>query len=189
MPKLNIQFGAYGTFMAFFGLAKLYEDSTDFMGVCDYASSMTFELVTNQTTDVTSDDVSVRFHFSNGTAAENTPRLFPLFNQSETTLSWADFKSNMTAFAVEDDEEWCGQCGNTDGACAESSSNGDSSSDSSSDNDDDGISKPVAGVIGALVTLAVILGLEAAFMLLGGYRLIKKSSLARTSPATGGIKA
>lgn len=189
-PKLNIQFGAYGTFMAFFGLAKLYKAHTDFMGICDYASSMVFELVTNAT-DPTTDDVSVRFYFSNGTAAENEPTLFPLFGQDKTTLSWDDFKTGMTDFAIEDTDHWCKLCGNTDSTCSNStsSSNSDDASSQSSDDSDNGISKPVAGVIGALVTLAVILGLQAAALLFGGLRLVKKSSLAPAESAASGVKA
>lgn len=191
-PKLNIQFGAYGTFMAFFGLAKLYKANTDFMGICDYASSMVFELVTNAT-NPTTEDVSVRFYFSNGTAAENEPTLFPLFGQDKTTLSWNDFKTGMTDFAIEDTDHWCKLCGNTDSTCSSSnstsSSNSDDASSQSSDDSGNGISKPVAGVIGALVTLAVILGLQAAALLFGGLRLVKKSSLAPAESAAGGVKA
>lgn len=188
-PKFNIQFGAYGTFMAFFGLAQLEAASSDFMGVCNYASSMTFELVTNSSTP-TVDDISVRFYFANGTAAENTPTLFPLFGQKETTLKWNDFKQGMMDFAIEDDAHWCDLCGNTGGACAgNSTSSGGASSSSSSSGGDNGISKPVAGVIGALVTLVVILGVQAAIMLLGGLRMVKKSTLAHSSAPAGGVKA
>lgn len=189
-PKLNIQFGAYGTFMAFFGLASLPAASPDFLGICNYASSMTFELVTNATAP-TADDISVRFYFSNGTAAENEPKLFPLFGQQETTLKWNDFKDGMAGFSIKDDQHWCQLCGNSDGACASSNSTSDSGSDTSSasSGSGNGVSKPVAGVIGALVTLVVILGIQAAVMLLGGLRLVKKSTLARGGSAAGGVKA
>ncbi|RSM11376.1 hypothetical protein BHE90_011817 [Fusarium euwallaceae] len=185
-PKMNIQFGAYGTFMAFFGSAGLDKASSDFLGICDYASSMAFELVTNATKP-TVDDVKVRFYFANGTAAENTPKLFPLFGQKQEMLSWKDFKAGMSKFAIEDDAEWCKLCGNSDGTCS-----GNATSTSSSDSDSgsgNGISKAVAGVIGALVTLAVILGIELLVMLLGGLRLVKKSTLAAARSANGGVKA
>lgn len=187
-PKLNIQFGAYGTFMAFFGLAQLPAASPDFLGICNYASSMTFELVTNATAP-TADDISVRFYFSNGTAAENEPALFPLFGQQETTLKWNDFKAGMMKFSIEDDEHWCQLCGNSDGSCSSSNSTSSSDTSSSSSDSGNGVSKPVAGVIGALVTLVVILGIQAAVMLLGGLRLVKKSTLARGGSAAGGVKA
>lgn len=176
--------------MAFFGLAQLDAASPDFMGICDYASSMTFELVTNSSTP-TADDISVRFYFANGTAAQHEPTLFPMFGQKETTLKWNDFKNGMANFAIEDTQHWCTLCGNTDGACASNSTSSDnsSSSSSSSGGGGNGVSKPVAGVIGALVTLVVILGVEAAIMLLGGMRLVKKSSLGQTTSPAGGVKA
>lgn len=42
----------------------------------------------------------------------------------------------------------------------------------------DGVSKPVAGVIGAIVTLAVILGVEGLILLIGGLRVASKKRLA-----------
>lgn len=175
---LNIQFGAYGTFMAWFGLAQLPKASPDFQNVVDYASSMAFELVTNAT-DPKPEDISVRFFFSNGTATEDSYKSFPLFGQTKTTLSWAEFKSGMEDISIRDDEHWCDMCGNTDGQCASHNSESDDDASSQSQTSDDGISKPVAGVIGALVTLVVVLSAEAAIMLLGGFRLVKKSSLAK----------
>ena len=187
-PKFNIQFGAYGTFMAFFGLAQLDAASPDFMGIRDYASSMTFELVTNATSPK-AEDISVRFYFANGTAADNEPALFPLFGQKETTLKWDDFKNGMSKFAIEDTQHWCELCGNTDGACASNSTSSGDDASSSSSGSGNGVSKPVAGVIGALVTLVVILGIQAAVMLLGGLRMVKKSTLAHNGSPAGGVKA
>ncbi|KAF5638251.1 acid phosphatase [Fusarium tjaetaba] len=188
-PKVNIQFGAYAAFMSFFGLAGLDKVSSDFKGVVDYASSMAFELVTNAT-NPTADDVSVRFYFANGTAAQHTPKLFPLFGKDETTISWKDFKTGMSDFAIEDTKHWCKLCGNNDGTCASSSDDDSTSSQSSSGGSGNGVSKPVAGVIGALVTLVVILGVQAAFILLGGLRLVKKSTLAAAGASqAGAVKA
>ncbi|SCV31987.1 uncharacterized protein FFB14_03802 [Fusarium fujikuroi] len=188
-PKVNIQFGAYAAFMSFFGLAGLDKVSSDFKGVVDYASSMAFELVTNAT-NPTADDVSVRFYFANGTAAQHTPKMFPLFGKDETTISWKDFKTGMSDFAIEDTKHWCKLCGNNDGNCASSSDDDSTSPQSSSGGSDNGVSKPVAGVIGALVTLVVILGVQAAFLLLGGLRLVKKSTLAAAGASqAGAVKA
>lgn len=188
-PKVNIQFGAYAAFMSFFGLAGLDKVSSDFKGVVDYASSMAFELVTNAT-NPTADDVSVRFYFANGTAAQHTPKMFPLFGKDETTISWKDFKTGMSDFAIEDTKHWCKLCGNNDGNCASSSDDDSTSPQSSSGGSGNGVSKPVAGVIGALVTLVVILGVQAAFILLGGLRLVKKSTLAAAGASqAGAVKA
>ncbi|TFB05581.1 hypothetical protein CCMA1212_001885 [Trichoderma ghanense] len=178
-PRLNVQFGAYGAFMAFFGLAQLPAASEDFYGICDYASSMALELVAPSADRTSPDDLSVRFLWSNGTAAEHGLKEYPLFGQSQTTLSWNDFKAGISKFAVADTQGWCKVCGNTDGTCAANATDASSpASQQSSDKGSSGISRPVAGVIGALVTLAVILGLEALVLLLGGLRLVKKSTLA-----------
>lgn len=180
---VGIQFGAYASFLSFFGLSQLPSVSEDFTAVVDYASSMTFELVTNATVTNTSypstDDISVRFMFSNGSAAANPLTAYPLFGQAETTLPWTNFVDEMGKFAVGDQETWCSQCGNTDGLCAASvTSSGSSPSNSaSSSSSGGGISKAVAGVIGAMVTLAVILGIEALVLLVGGFRLVNKKRL------------
>ncbi|KAH7269838.1 histidine phosphatase superfamily [Fusarium redolens] len=188
-PKVNVQFGAYAAFMSFFGLAGLDKASSDFKGIVDYASSMAFELVTNATSP-TADDVSVRFYFANGTAAEHTPKMFPLFGKDETTISWKDFKTGMSDFAIEDTKHWCKLCGNNDGNCASDSDDDSTSSQSSSGGSGNGVSKPVAGVIGALVTLVVILGVQAAVILLGGLRLVKKSTLTAAGAShAGAVKA
>lgn len=198
---LAVQFGAYASFMSFFGLAQLQKVSDDFTGVVDYASSMVFELVTDSD-DVSSSsypassDVSVRFLFANGTAAVNEPQAYPLFGQNETTIPWSTFVSEMNKFAIADTQSWCTACGNSTGVCAEyasssSSGSGDDASASSSSTSGSGMSLAVAGVIGALVTLAVILGVEALVYFLSGLRLVKKSTLAAASAGTGasGAKA
>jgi len=52
------------------------------------------------------------------------------------------------------------------------------------------MSAAIGGVIGAFVTLAVVLGTLLAVMLLGGLRLMSKKTLAgRGSPETAGVKA
>ncbi|KAL6824069.1 histidine phosphatase superfamily [Trichoderma camerunense] len=182
-PRFNIQFGAYGAFMAFFGLAQLPAADNQFYGICNYASSMVIEVVAPSATQTSADDLTVRFLWSNGTAAANGLKAYPLFGQSETTLSWNDFKTGMDKFAIADTQDWCQICGNTDGSCAANSTASSTPEAKSSDNSN--ITKPVAGVIGALVTLGVILGLEALVILLGGLRLVKKSTLAKANASTG----
>ncbi|KAJ6780586.1 hypothetical protein PWT90_04069 [Aphanocladium album] len=192
-PTFNAQFGAYGTFMAFFGLAQMPAASPDFYGICDYASSMAFELVTNATAGADgkykADDLSVRFFFANGTATDDSFKQYPLFGQKETTLSWPAFKDGMGKFAIQDNAHWCSTCGSTSGKCAANGTSSDSGSASTSSKSDGGVSRPVAGVIGALVTLAVVLGVQAAVMLFGGFRLMKKSALRPQGNTEAGLKA
>lgn len=191
--KLGIQFGAYATFMSFFGLAGLNDVNVDFTGVTDYASSMVFELWTNASDSVTGanypseDEIYVRFLYHNGTASDSSePQTYPLFGSGQDSLSWSDFMRHMDKISIGDEEKWCTACGNTTGVCAAYASGG---SEAGGSNDADaihesnscsnGISPAVNGVIGALVTLAVVLGLEALILVLGGLRIVRKSKLAQ----------
>ncbi|KAK7747719.1 hypothetical protein SLS62_008966 [Diatrype stigma] len=193
------QFGAYASFFSFFGLAQLTGAvSPNFEGIVDYASSMAFELVTNASavSDAdypSADDVSVRFLFANGTAAQNEPVAYPLFGRQETELPWNTFAAEMGKFAIGDTAAWCTACGNTTGVCASSGSS-DSGGDANAaavTGGNSNISTPVAGVIGALVTLAVVLGIEALIYAVAGLRLVKKSTLAgaRAAADAPGVKA
>ncbi|KAJ5114199.1 Histidine phosphatase superfamily clade-2 [Penicillium angulare] len=173
---LNVQFGSYGTIMSFFGLMDMPAASDSFYGIPDYASSMSFELVTNDTSSdfPSTDDISVRFLFHNATiTGSDEPTVFPMFGEKTDLLSYNDFTSRMEQVAITSTSKWCDMCGNTDGSCASSSAS--STENKSSSGGSGGISRPVAGVIGAMVTLAVILGLEALFFLVGGFRLAKRS--------------
>ncbi|OBT39011.1 hypothetical protein VE00_10049 [Pseudogymnoascus sp. WSF 3629] len=180
--SLGVQFGAYNSFLSFFGLAQLPSVSDDFTGIVDYASAMVFELVTSATVTESSypstDQISVRFLFTNGSAAYNPLTEYPLFGQSATSLPWNTFVSSMNKFAIGDKASWCSACGDTTGACAGTSTSTDSSNSSAAGSGSGGISKASAGVIGAMVTLAVLLGLATLVSLFGGLRVVSKKRLA-----------
>ncbi|OBT58300.1 hypothetical protein VE04_01491 [Pseudogymnoascus sp. 24MN13] len=180
--SLAVQFGAYNSFLSFFGLAQLPSVSDDFTGIVDYASAMVFELVTSATVTESSypstDQISVRFLFTNGSAAYNPLTEYPLFGQSATSLPWNTFASSMNKFAISDKASWCSACGDTTGACAVTSTSTDSSNSSAAGSGSGGISKATAGVIGAMVTLAVLLGLATMVLLFGGLRVVSKKRLA-----------
>jgi acid phosphatase len=135
-------------------------------------------LVTNATGSgiPSTDDISVRFMFHNGTmTGSDEPAVYPLFGQSNDLISWDEFKTQTEKIAILSDDQWCNQCGNTDGKCASSvSTSSASDSTGSSGSGSGGMSRAVAGVIGAMVTLAVTLGLEALFFLVGGFRIAKR---------------
>lgn len=177
-PKLNIQFGAYAGMLSFFGLSNLTSVDPDFYGVPDYTSSLVWELVTNSSAAVPSaNDISVRFYFHNGTTSNiSEPVEYHLFNTGRTPLPWNDFVQGMQKFAVSGQDAWCKACGNSTGECSPEILKPSSSpaTASSTPKDDSGLSKAVCGVIGAMVTLGVILGVELLIMLLGGFRLVSK---------------
>ncbi len=188
--KLGIQFGNYAMFLGFFGLSKLTAANPDFYGLPDYQSTLTFELFTSAAPSPfpSPEDLQVRMLFRNGTVSRNggsTPTAYPLFGQTATSLPWKTFAEEMSKFAVKGTDEWCQACGNTTGKCAgagaasSSASPASSSSSSSAAADHGGLTTPVAGVIGAMVTLAVVLGIEALILLLAGLRLVRKKNLRR----------
>ena len=194
--KLNIQFGAYGGMLSFFGLANLTSVNSDFYGLPDYASTLTWELVTNTSVGgggggpplgswPGESDIYVRFLFHNGTTSDvSTPVEYPLFNSGRSPLPWSEFVQEMSRISIPDQKTWCQACGNSTGACSAEylgSEDGGTGLSSSSDNSNGvgggGISKAICGVIGAMVTLGVILGVELLVLLLGGFRLVSKKRL------------
>ncbi|KIW92482.1 uncharacterized protein Z519_06329 [Cladophialophora bantiana CBS 173.52] len=188
----NIQFGAYAGMMSYFGLANLTMANPNFYGVPDYASSLVWELVTNATVESgaaypSADDISVRFYFHNGTTSNiSEPVEFPLFGTGRSPIPWSEFVASSNKFAIGSQSQWCRACGNSTGVCSpsvlgEDGSGADSASSSSSSDHHSGISKAVAGVIGAMVTLGVILGAELLIMLVGGLQLVSKKRLTRTN--------
>lgn len=187
--KLNVQFGNYATMMSFFGLSNLTTEDSDFFGIPDYASCLTWELVTNTT--VTSSnppspaDVYVRFYFHNGTTTNaSQPTEYSLFDSGLSPLPWDSFVSGMQKFAIDGQEQWCQACGNNTGTCSQAMLHPSSSSDSTTKSTSGGLSKAVCGVIGAMVTLGVILGLELLVMFLGGFRIVSKKSKRSDSPGS-----
>ena len=186
--KLTIQFGAYASFQSFFGLSNLTAAGSGmFYGIPDYASSMAFELYTTGAPSPFPDsaDLRVRFLFANMSAGDANPlQPYPLFGGAAEDLSWADFTTGMNRFAIGDQADWCAACGNTTGVCAGpdatsgGSTGGAVGASSGAGGSGSSISNPVAGVIGAMVTLAVILGVEALAMLIFGLRLGKKRTAA-----------
>lgn len=173
--KLNIQFGSYATFLSYFGLAGLSDENANFTGIPHYASSMTWELVTNATgRGIPHDsDISVRFLFHNGTSVAGSTQLnaYRLFRQPLMEMRWSDFVKHTKKIAITSQSQWCQACGNTTGICSTASG----VSRGSSRN---GMTVAVAGVIGAMVALGALVGLAVLIVLAFGLRLVRKSTLA-----------
>jgi len=153
--KFSLFAGSYDTFLAFFGLAGLLDVSDDFYGLPEYASTMVFELYSdNDGEDFPAEsDLRVRYLFRNGTAGELTN--FPLFGTGEDTLSWSQFNTEIEKLAINDVGTWCDRCSSTDDFCAAYAKDDAEESSSSSGSGSGGMSNAVAGVIGAVVALAV----------------------------------
>lgn len=161
--KFSLLAGSYDIFQAFFGISKLIDVDTNFYGLPEYASTMIFELFTNKDVEEfpsNTDDLRVRFLFRNGSSSDAELRTFPLFGKSEDSMSWAEFESSMKEVAITSAEEWCYACGSTLLFCAAYAAPEVLTKSGSSS-----LSNVVAGVIGAMVTLAVfsIIGAVAFF--------------------------
>jgi hypothetical protein len=90
---------------SFFGLADLISVDENFYGVPGYASTLTWELVTNATMSSGSwpseDEISVRFLFHNGTTSNiSQPTEYPLFGTNQSPLPWSEFVTHMNKFAI-----------------------------------------------------------------------------------------
>lgn len=198
--KLHIQFGPYATIMSFVGLANLTSLNSDFYGVAGFASTLTWELVTNATVSGNSwpsnDQISVRFYFHNGTTSNTSPPIeYSLFNSIRSPLPWNDFVNSMNKFSIKNQAAWCQACGNVTGVCSsgylQHDGNNLDNNASSNNKKHGGMSRTVAGVIGAMVTLAVILLVQGLVLVAGGFRLVNKKRLDKTAAhtETGMLKA
>ena len=169
-PRMNVQFGTYSTFMSFFGLAQLHHVDTMFTGICDYASSMAFELITNATSP-SADDISVRFLFSDGTAADSGLEVFPLDGENSTVTPWDGFEKFMVGIALHDDDHWDEICEPP----SNSTHRGDEEYGYSTRQPP--MSNAMAGAFGAVSTIAALSTVIAVVMFIGGYRAVTKSRL------------
>ena len=117
-PLFTLLAGSYDTLLAFFGLTNLTAASSDFFGLPDYASTMSFELFSAADDDASpaADDLRVRYLFRNGTAG--TLRAFPLFGSGKADLPWAEFVELMGQRAITSTEAWCGVCNSDADFCA-----------------------------------------------------------------------
>ena len=134
---------------------------------------MAFELFTNASAInsaggfPSAKEIYVRFLYANGTASNaSKPVPYPLFGFDQDVLTWDEFNTGMSKFAVQSTKQWCEICGNTDGSCSPSALGGSSdssatSSASSQSESGNGLSPAVNGVIGAMTTFAIILGIIA----------------------------
>ncbi|KAI9768047.1 MAG: hypothetical protein M1839_004207 [Geoglossum umbratile] len=167
--KFSLMAGSYNTFQAFFALANLTAVGGDFFGLPVYASTMAFELFTEKNmTAFPSNvaDLNVRFLFRNGTT-QGPLTAYPLFGGKSLSLSWADFAAGMGKFSVGLDD-WCKRCNATLAFCQKAAANPPPPPPTQSAQSAGGkkISNAVAGVIGAVVALAVVVALGVVFLLL-----------------------
>ena len=181
IPKLSVHFGNPSTLMAFFLGTDLHFQSPDWSGLPDFASSMAFELVIIKPEEKEIPDKSnffVRLFFSNGTASDGNLVEHSMYGLNEMPLTWENFKGGLKDFMIVDDSHYCWICGSQPDRPCPMTKGGEGDGDDHvvSCISGSGVGEPVAGVIGALVTLGLgVLGTVALFFC--GFRVVKRSVL------------
>jgi hypothetical protein len=186
--KMTLLFGGFEPIVSFAALAGLAtEQNPQFLGTPEYASSMVFELysLTENDPDLypSVTDLNVRFFFQNGTDDSSRLVAYPLFGNSPSGISMtlSEFVAGMQKFMIQSAGDWCETCASYSIFCP--------AFQTDSSHDDNGSGRPrsrhglspvVAGVIGAVVTLAVIGLCVAAAMIFGGARLYRQRTKKRS---------
>lgn len=193
--KLYLLFGSFEPMIAFAALTQLPKANTNFYGMPDYGSSMVFELYTEGHNSSAgypdSDDLLVRFLFRNGTDSSSALNTYPLFGHSDTrTLSFNEFEASLQNLALVSIGDWCNACQSNTIFCAAFIGlefTGDSGSNAHYTPTKKAMRPAVAGVIGAVIALAVAGTIFAVAMLVGGFRLHRSKAKRRSE--LGGFKA
>lgn len=185
--KMTLLFGSDDPAVALASLLGLAsEQRPNFYSRPVRGASLIFELYSFEADEVYPtypgiDNLYVRFFLHNGTnAADFTP--YPLFGYgpSHEYIPYSEFRSEVETFAVQSTQEWCLRCNSAAIFCT--GVLGDHGSGSSKKKKE--MAPAVAGVIGAVVTLAVI-GLLAA---LGFFFWNMRKRQGNHKPSLGGFK-
>ncbi|KAH7347867.1 histidine phosphatase superfamily [Plectosphaerella cucumerina] len=187
--KLVTMFTAFPALLSFFSLAGLRTSETDvnddFFGIPEPGAAMAFELVGDQPGAFgqfpDENNLWVRFVYRKDTDASTSFRAVPLFRRpnSQYVMPWVSFRTRMKEFTT-GVTGWCNMC-DASGMpyCQSRTGSGGSGAavdGSSSGGGGSGVRNPViAGVIGAVVTLAVAGLIAAAAALFGGVRLYRRT--------------
>ncbi|KAI1440690.1 phosphoglycerate mutase-like protein [Annulohypoxylon stygium] len=198
--KMSLLFSSFEPFLAFFALSNLSSTASSglFRQIPLPGSAMVFELFS------TTDDIAtypseaemyVRFLYRNGTGEDAPLMEYPLFGlgNSETRMRWADFQESVAAFSIQDISQWCSLCGSVTLFCNALTEDAGTSSGTVGGvgaGANASVSPAVAGVIGALTTIAFMLLAGLAAFVFGGLR-IRRNSVAdvdKRHSSLGGFK-
>ena len=176
--KMTLVFGSYEPMVGLLALSNLPNPSnSQFAGLPLPGSSMVFELYSlvpsNDSSDSYPDpeDLNVRFLFRNGTDASASLISFPLFNRSPSQIGMTleEFMLGMEDFMILSVADWCYTCSSGADFCPLTMAGSSPGSGTRSyGSDGSGMHPAIAGVIGAVIVLAILalIGLLA-FLILG----------------------
>ncbi|KAL9080374.1 MAG: hypothetical protein Q9157_000830 [Trypethelium eluteriae] len=182
--RLSVFVGDVEPFLGFASVSQLASRSPAFQGLPGYGAAMVWELYSVE--DIASggddgssssafpstDDLWVRFLFRNGSdqlgPGDEELLEYPLFGRDpdQTEMKWTDFEELMGGIAVASPYDWCTRCDAQTLFCL-----GINALASNGAAGGSGLSNAVAGVIGAAVTIGVILILALIAFVAGGLRL------------------
>ncbi|KAH7130665.1 histidine phosphatase superfamily [Dendryphion nanum] len=172
---LTLLFGDHQPMISLFALTLLDQREKNFRALPAFASAMTFELYhTGESAafPTKKEDLMLRFRFQNGTDFTKGMPAYPMFNnpRSAFDMSWPTFEQMFSRIMVNALADWCGQCASGSLFCwgVDNSTILIQSNSNSSANHK--ISPTIAGVIGALVTLALAALLFAIAIFVAGIR-------------------
>ncbi|MCJ1327100.1 hypothetical protein MMC10_003766 [Thelotrema lepadinum] len=171
--KISNLFVSFEPMVSLFSILGLDDLSDTFRGLPNLASSVAFELYTNNTVSIPNpvpsnwypnqDDLFIRFLFRNGTTTTTDLsagglNVYPIFgnNQDHESMPFQQWASAVENVMMLDVGNWCIDCQATSVFCAAATNGTIGLSPVSTDSfSSHQVSPVIAGVIGALVALAV----------------------------------
>ncbi|KAJ5587287.1 Histidine phosphatase superfamily clade-2 [Penicillium hispanicum] len=184
--KMTLLFGSDEPAVALASLIGLASDrQPNFYSRPAKGASLVFELFSFEADEVDpsypgSDNLYVRFFLHNGTDSATKFTPYPLFGNgpSQTYMRYSEFESELETFSVQSTQEWCLRCNSPSLFCT-----GVLESHDSAPKGKKRMAPAVAGVIGAVIMLAII-GTAAAI----GFFLCGLRKRMGHKPSTGGFK-
>lgn len=179
--KVNVWVGDMAPLTSFASLAGLTTpQNAIFYNVPPMGSGFVFELIALTNTQAnnlvypSTSDMYVRFYFLNGTDNNAALVAYPLFGRSpsQTMVSYAEFVNGLSKFSLAGVKDWCTTCDSYNVFCP--TFTGASGSAASSTSGRRKLAPAIAGVIGALVTLAVAGILFALLVVFAGFRVHRR---------------
>ncbi|KAF7547774.1 hypothetical protein G7046_g8904 [Stylonectria norvegica] len=192
--KLTLMFGSYEPILSFLFISGITDTarsivSGPFASMPQPGAAMIFEMYGENPDDPNQqpsfDDLSVRFLYRASADADEAFVTYPLFDTNGTSLTYSAFINKMSYYAV-DAEMWCDICGPTPAPwCTGIQSSG--GSKSSSDPNNGTFSPAVAGIVGAVLTGALLLVVVGSLFAVGGWRF-KRPDQDQHTVSAGGFK-
>ncbi|KAK6349549.1 hypothetical protein TWF696_005833 [Orbilia brochopaga] len=169
--KFNFVLGDYDLMLSFFAIANLTSRSDNFYGLPDLGSSMVFELYTDDPTlrtdgQLDPESIKIAFGFRNGTTVDDTLTYWPLFDEDPqgdepAGMVYDRFLEKMDTVSIKSVGQWCSVCSSQVDFC-KTNGNGNSGQPSNSpvtsgpDGGKKRMAPAVAGIIGAIIMLAIV---------------------------------